>query len=139
MKSEIENMFINAGLQGLWVERYDTGTQEVENWYPSYREMIKSMMQKNGWTLQEAQNTAKKECNKEFPEFTAEKQIKIIELLANRKGYPDYEHFGALFDDYAQFYKFSTALAKLVNSIWLEFTKQEMDEIKNILKGDIDV
>ena len=42
-----------------------------------------------------------------YPPFTAEKQLSLIKLIANRKGYPDYEYFGNLFDDYIQLLDFN--------------------------------
>lgn len=70
-----------------------------------------------------------------YPPFTAEKQIAILQLLTNRKGYPDYETWGQHFDCFAQFYNFPDALAKMVNALWQDLTEAEQNEIKNILKG----
>lgn len=66
--------------------------------------------------------------------FTAEKQLELIKLIANRKGYPDYEYFGNLFDDYIQLLDFNEALAKLVNLIWQDITEEERNQIKDILE-----
>ena len=69
-----------------------------------------------------------------YPPFTAEKQIELIKLIANSKGYPDYEYFGKLFDDYIQLLEFDEALARLVNSIWQDLTDSEKAQIKEILE-----
>ena len=69
-----------------------------------------------------------------YPPFTAEKQIELIKLIANSKGYPDYEYFGKLFDDYIQLLEFDEALAQLVNSIWQDLTEEEKGAIRGILR-----
>ena len=69
-----------------------------------------------------------------MPPFTTEKQLEIIKLIANRKGYPDYEYFGTLFDDHIQFLDFNEALAKLVNSLWQDLTEEEQQQVKGILE-----
>ena len=69
-----------------------------------------------------------------YPPFTAEKQIELIKLIANRKGYPDYEYFGTLFDDYIQLLDFNEALAKLVNNLWQDLTDVEKAQVKGILE-----
>ena len=71
---------------------------------------------------------------KDYPPFTADKQIELIKWIANRKGYPDYEYFGNLFDDYIQLREFDEALAQLINDLWQYLTADEQNEIKNILK-----
>ena len=73
----------------------------------------------------------------EYPPFTAEKQLELIKLIANRKGYPDYEYFGILFDDCIQLLDFNEALAKLVNSLWQDLTNAERTQIKNILESEV--
>ena len=73
--------------------------------------------------------------NAEYPRFTAEKQLELIKLIANRKGYPDYEYFGNLFDDYIQLLDFNEALAKLVNLIWQDITEEEKEQIRTILES----
>lgn len=66
--------------------------------------------------------------------FTAEKQLELIKLIANRKGYPDYEYFGNLFDDYIQLRELDEALAQLVNYLWQDLTEEEKKQIKEILE-----
>ena len=72
--------------------------------------------------------------NAEYPSFTAEKQLELIKWIANRKGYPDYEYFGELFDDYIQLLDSNEALAKLVNILWQDLTEKERKQIKEILE-----
>lgn len=71
-----------------------------------------------------------------YPPFTAEKQLEMIKLIANSKGYPDYEYFGNLFDDYIQLLEFDEALAKLVNDLWAMqyLTEEEKQQVKGILE-----
>ena len=52
----------------------------------------------------------------------------------NSEGYPDYEFFGNLFDDYIQFLEFDEALAGLVNSIWKFLSEEEKQQVKEILE-----
>ena len=70
-----------------------------------------------------------------YPPFTAEKQLELIKLLGNCKGYPDYEGFGADFDSYAQLYEFETALAKSINDRWQYLADDLKQQIKEILNG----
>lgn len=70
----------------------------------------------------------------EYPQFTAKKQLELIKLIAHRKGYPDYEYFGNLFDDYVQLLDFNEALAKLVNILWQDLTEEEKQQVKGILE-----
>ena len=79
--NEVEKTYSNAGLSNMWVERYSDGYYEHERYYNSYKEMINNMMKVNDWTLSEAQEVAKRECKKEHPLFTAERQIAIIKWL----------------------------------------------------------
>ena len=69
-----------------------------------------------------------------MPPFTEEKQLELIKLIATRKGYPDYEYFGTLFDDYIQLLDFNEALAKLVNNLWQDLTDAERTQIEEILE-----
>lgn len=84
--SEITKLYENAGLSNMWVERYNDGYYEHERYYNSYKEMINNMMKANDWTLTEAQEVAKRECKKEHPPFTAEKQIAILMFILNKFG-----------------------------------------------------
>ena len=69
-----------------------------------------------------------------YPPFTAEKQLELIKLIANRKGYPDYEYFGTLFDDYIQLLDFDEAISKCINDMWDIITPNEKQLIKEVLQ-----
>lgn len=147
--NEIEKMMQNAGLSNVWVENYHNGYCEHRIRYDSYKRMINSMMKANDWTLTEAQEVAKSECRKEYPPFTAEKQIELIKWLAiNKKDfgvhYRDYNEeycwvCGCEFnvEDYLRFNEditFEKTLAGLINAIWQSLTEEERKQIKNILE-----
>ena len=151
MTNEIKKLYKNVGLDNLWVERYTDGNGfEHENWYPSYKVMIKSMMEKNDWTLKEAQNVAKKECHKELLPFTAEKQLELIKWLGHRrrldisihniKGCTIYDisnDYDCIVDEHKFMFDsntFEDALAGLINQVWHSLTPEEKQQIKEILK-----
>ena len=135
--SEITKLYENAGLSNMWVERYNDGYYEHERYYNSYKEMINNMMKANDWTLTEAQEVAKRECRKEHPPFTAEKQISLIIFLSYKYGK------GLLINlrtmdkdiDIYDFELFGECLAKLVNELWQDLTEEEKQQIRGILNG----
>ena len=128
MTNEIKKLYKNVGLDNLWVERYDDSNGfEHENWYSSYKVMIKSMMEKNGWTLAEARNVAKKECHKELLPFTAEKQIELIKWLIAHS--PD-----TCLEDEIIVCAFEDSLANIINTLWQSLSEEEKQQIKEILE-----
>lgn len=137
--NEIKKLYKNVGLDNLWVERYNDGNGlEHENWYPSYKVMIKSMMEKNGWTLMEAQNVAKKECQKELLPFTAEKQIELIKWLSSKYGmYIVGKYsigFGTCVREFCTQKNFEEVLIESINHLWQSLTSEEKQQIKEILE-----
>jgi len=137
MTNEIKKLYKNVGLDNLWVERYDDSNGfEHENWYPSYNVMIKSMMEKNDWTLTEARNVAKKECHKELLPFTAEKQISLIIFLSYNYSRGLLINLRAMDKDIDiyDFELFGECLARLVNNLWQDLNEEEKQQIKEILK-----
>lgn len=138
---EIENMYKNVGLFNMWVERYNDGYYEHENYYDSYKEMINNMMKVNDWTLTEAQETAKKECSKEFPPFTAEKQIAILQLLTQQcdltiSHFREWEfiHYDGQEPLKITGKDFTETFAKLINAYWQSLTEIEKQQVKGILE-----
>ena len=129
MTNQIKKLYKNVGLDNLWVERYDDSNGfEHENWYSSYKVMIKSMMEKNGWTLTEARNVAKKECHKELLPFTAEKQIELTRKLWEFR--PNvYPNFDLLVNC-----SYGEMIATFVNNRWQDLTEEERKQIKEILE-----
>lgn len=129
MINEIKKLYKNVGLDNLWVERYNDGNGfEHENWYPSYKVMIKSMMEKNGWALTEARNVAKKECHKELLPFTAEKQIELIKWLII-EGYIEDMLTVQISEE-----NFEACLADTFNELWQDLTEEEKQQIKKVLE-----
>lgn len=142
--SEITKLYENAGLSNMWVERYNDGYNEHERYYNSYKEMINNMMKANDWTLTEAQEVAKRECRKEHPPFTAEKQIELIKfLLKNYEGVDiskKINRFNFLVDN-ATFVgchhndkSFEESLAGVINKLWADMSEEEKQQIKEILE-----
>lgn len=137
--SEITKLYKNAGLSNMWVERYNDGYYEHENYYDSYKEMVNNMMKANDWTLTEAQETAKRECSKEFPPFTAEKQLEIVKFMLHKGVYYDTDcdtywfHYTGEIEN-ATYRPFEEAIAEFINSLWQDLTEEEKQQIKEILK-----
>ena len=142
MTNEIKKLYKNAGLDNLWVERYtDSNGFEHENWYPSYKAMIKSMMEKNDWTLTEARNVAKKECHKELLPFTAEKQIFLLQWLLDRtdlylhRHKTDFTYSIASGNIAVNKYKdFEESIAEFMNATWSLLSDEEKQQVKGILE-----
>lgn len=143
-KTEIEKLYNNAGLSNLWVERYSIGNGiENEVWHNSYNDMISTMMKNNGWTKKEAVEVAKRECKKEFPEFTPKKQLELIklitqkcELVISKFGRWEFTFYDGYSDFNAKSKDFSDALALLINTYWENLTEREQLKIKEILSED---
>ena len=76
-----------------------------------------------------------------YPPFTAEKQLELIKVIANRECFvanyvPKRNIFILSSEDYSGTQiKFSDALAELINSLWQDLTEQERTEIAEILRG----
>ena len=119
MTTEIEKMYINAGIE------------KQTSYYCSFE--YGAACPYDNVTCPECPYY-KEEDEPQYPDFTAEKQLELIKLIANRKGYPDYEYFGNLFDDYIQLLDFNEALANLINTLWQDLTEQEKEEIRRILE-----
>lgn len=136
--SEITKLYENAGLSNMWVQRYNDGYYEHERHYNSYKEMINNMMKANDWTLTEAQEVAKRECKKELPPFTAEKQIELIKWLSSKYGLYIVDKysigFGECIGDFCIKEDFEEALAGSVNSLWQDLTEKEKQQVKGILE-----
>lgn len=125
--SEITKLYENAGLSNMWVERYNDGYYEHERYYNSYKEMINNMMKANDWTLTEAQEVAKRECKKEHPPFTAEKQLKIVKMILFSTWWLNLKRL-----QFSE--KFDEGLAQMINELWQDLTEEEKASIKNILE-----
>ena len=91
-----------------------------------------------------------KECTKgKMPPFTAEKQIELIKWLGeldylglmrttmetkDRIFNSEYLMSGNIYKHSSRARTFEEALAKLINSIWQDLTKEEQEQIREILK-----
>lgn len=131
--SEITKLYENAGLSNMWVARYNDGYYEHERHYNSYKEMINNMMKANDWTLTEAQEVAKRECKKEYPPFTAGKQLKILCFIVNNKHSVTF-HDQIFSGDKLTLEKIQENLAWAINRIWQDLTPEEKQQVKGILE-----
>ena len=71
------------------------------------------------------------------PPFTAEKQIKLIKILAKNEvtvNNEDDEYEFSLFDTVSDFSSFEESLADLTNRMWQDLTEEEKGQIKEILE-----
>ena len=142
MSKAIKQLYKNAGLDNLWVERYD----DHEIWHKSYNEMIKCMMKVNDWSRQVAIQVAKKECNKELLPFTAEKQLELMKWIFFEGNYyvtqtffDDKYGFNVTYEDIDELIEdesFEIALAKTLNFMWKFMEDQEKAYITQTLMGD---
>ena len=144
--NEVEKLYENAGLSNMWVENYHDGYYEHIIRYNSYKEMINSMMKANDWTLTEAREVAKRECRKECPPFTPEKQLELLKICFDKyerlekvRGLKEiciiYHHFGS--NGYKEFVNCETweeTIAGLINNLWKDLTEDERSEIYGILR-----
>ena len=75
-----------------------------------------------------------------YPPFTAEKQLELIKFLFQKSVYYDVDDknnywFHISDDCYTYYYsKFEVALANIINEMWKDLTKEEQQQIKEILK-----
>ena len=123
--SEITKLYENAGLSNMWVHRYNDGYYEHERYYNSYKEMINNMMKANDWTLTEAQEVAKRECKKEHPPFTAEKELKLIKWFMHSGHFSPIRFYTTwVVDD----------IASHINFLWEKLTEEEKQQVKGILE-----
>lgn len=85
----------------------------------------------------------KGKCNnkKDYPPFTAEKQLKIIKLLSQQcdlaiSHFREWEfiHFDGQESTHITGKDFTETLANYINSLWQDLTEQEKAKIKEILK-----
>lgn len=143
--SEITKLYENAGLSNMWVERYNDGYYEHERYYNSYKEMINNMMKANDWTLTEAQEVAKRECRKEHPPFTAEKQLELLKICFDKyerlekvRGLKErciiYHHFEKDYTEFVNCKTWEETIAGLINNLWQSLTSEEKQQVKGILE-----
>jgi hypothetical protein len=130
--SEITKLYENAGVE----------KEVIKGCYEYYSE--------NGgidiYTVNDCKN---KDCNtckadksiKEYPPFTAEKQIEILKLLTNRcdltiSHFTEWEfiHFDGQEPTQVTGKDFTETFAKLINAYWQDLTEEEKMSIKNILE-----
>ena len=87
---------------------------------------IKTCKRKQGFTLKDCTDRDCKECGYYImPPFTAEKQIELIKWLTRREPKVEIGYFGD---------QLGNALAGLINNLWQDLTKEEKQQIKEILE-----
>lgn len=67
----------------------------------------------------------------EYPPFTTEKQIKVIELFISSIWWENLKSLYRIIDDSLNF---KDKLAEIVNYLWLSLSEEEKQQIKEILK-----
>ena len=73
----------------------------------------------------------------DYPDFTAEKQIELIKLLAKGEikiDNTDGEYEFSIFDTISDFSSFEESLADLTNRMWQSLTPEEKQQVKGILE-----
>ena len=124
--SEIEKMYENAGIE----KEFEKPAECVRNPYITCE----------GCMLYDDERGR---CNnkKEYPPFTAEKQLELIKwLMVNNKDYQyDVEDnkYWFIIDDYREtkYREFDEALAELINLYWQDLTEEKRKQIAEILRG----
>ena len=136
--NEIEKLYENAGLTGMWVEEYD----DKQFWYGCYTEMIQSMMKLNDWDRKTATSVAHKECRKAVPPFTAEKQLNLIKWLVRNQDILKITYHreflwcsGVEWVESDCYEEFEESLADLLNYLWQDLTNEEKEQIRSVLNG----
>ena len=124
---EVDKLYKNAGLTGMWVEEYD----DKQFWHSCYIEMIQSMMRLNNWDRKTATSVAHKECRKAVPPFTPEKQMELLLLTLNKT-----KKLNLKVEDgpYITMPTLVEGIAMNVNSLWEYFNDKEKDKVREILK-----
>lgn len=142
MMDNIQKLYEVAGISNIWIEKYYGVYYEHERCYNSYKEMINNMMKANDWTLLKAQEVAERKCRKEYPPFTAGKQLELIKWLARREskveiGYSSvYGYCVENPTDTCYYFgdQFDNALAGLILQLWDELSSEQREEVKEILE-----
>lgn len=133
--NEVDKLYKNAKLDNLWIERYERCNfgryEEVERFYDSYNEMIKTMMSLNDWSRQTAIEVAKKDCTKGHPEFTPDKQMKLL-LFALNKTHT--LNMSIVDGSHITMNTLVEGIAMNVNSLWDYFSDEEKDKVREILR-----
>ena len=133
--NEVDKLYKNAKSDNLWIERYERCNfghyEEVERFYNSYNEMIKTMMSLNDWSRQTAIEVAKKDCTKGHAEFTPDKQMKLL-LFALNKTHK--LNMSIVDGSYITMDTLVEGIAKNVNSLWDLLTEEEKNKVREILK-----
>ena len=76
---------------------------------------------------------------KNYPSFTAEKQLELIKWLAFRDyisiiSHPSGEYYGECGKCHADENSLEECLATLVNNLWQDLTEEEKQQVKGILE-----
>lgn len=135
--SEIEKMYENAGIEKI----------TIKGCYEYYAENA-------GIDIYITNDCKNKDCNickanksiQDYPPFTAEKQIKIIEWLGNSKAFFDANETifslitnhkdknGVVKSYEGKGNSVDSCLASLINNLWQDLTTEEKQQVKEILE-----
>lgn len=140
--SEITKLYENAGIKPTYTDE----CQMADSYYSMEKDLNERGILFDDYMKQECPNknevcyeTCPYAYNKEFyPPFTAEKQLEITKFLLKKAIYYDVND-----DKYWFYYEecesagykpFDEAIAHFINKLWQDLTKEEKQQIKEILE-----
>lgn len=76
---------------------------------------------------------------KDYPPFTAEKQLELIKWLSSKYGIYLVDKYsigaGTCIGEFCTKENFEEALAGFINTLWQDLTEEEKEQVKGILNG----
>ena len=119
--SEIEKMYENAGVE----------KEVIRGCYEYYSKLGIDIWKENDCRGKNCDTCKKDKAIKEYPPFTAEKQIKLICFLLNADIKIDICKESNM---KMEIYDIAEALAEVTNTIWQDLTEEEKQQVKGILE-----
>ena len=128
--SEITKLYENANIE----------KEVIKGCYDYYSKLGIDIWKENDCRGKNCDTCKKDKSIKEYPPFTAEKQLNIVKFLFNQGVYystfPNDTYQFHISDDIEnpQPRKFDIAIAEIINDLWQDLTEEEKQQIKEILK-----
>jgi len=119
--SEITKLYENANIE----------KEIIKGCYDYYSELGIDIWKENDCRGKNCDTCKKDKSIKRYPPFTAEKQLKLIEFFISSIWWINLKSLDKTLD-YSL--NFENKLAKLVNRLWQEFTKEQQQQVKGILE-----
>lgn len=142
--NEVEKMYENCKIKKQYCGWLDMGDLDAQYTYvrcDSLEEFNDTAMMSRTSYSSEEEDWDKPSI--EYPPFTAEKQIELIEWLGElqidtRKGYWHLAKFGRTTKTvYANNGNLGEALSEIVNQLWKNLTEEKQKQVKNILESEV--